>query len=627
MPGWLFERCSRMQPINFIDDCTENRMHSTKRIGVAAVAIACSAAIVFAAYGLAASKARSDIRAIGERQLQIVTLDLESVLEKFETLPFTLAFQPEAVQALAHPTDKAVIDRLNRTLQSIQRHAKVVAIYLMDRNGLTLASSNWDQAQSFVGNNFAFRPYFRDALSGNAGRFYGIGSTTNEPGYFIAQPVYARGGQSGNAAPIGVMAVKISLSEFEQTWRSSEEPIALTDRSGVVFLSNRVAWKYHSLHPLDQAAQQALAGTLQYVGRSIVPIATLPKAMQAGFGDFVARPVGRQGWQLMLFPSEARIARTAWLSAMAAALLLAIAVVSWWAIHQRRRRMEERLASRNALQQAAKELEQKIAQRTEELLRANQNIETKYAKLKEAEHLLRSTQNEMVQAGKLAMLGQMAAGVTHELNQPLAAIRAFADNAVIFLSRGQAEQATENLAHISVASARMGTIIGQLKGFARKSHETVATVNLSQSIEASARLVRNDFQRNAVQLAIEIRDAVEVVGDAVRTEQVLINLMRNALDAVDDVAEKKVQVTLTRDGADAVIYIRDSGAGIPAQVVSHLFEPFFTTKPSGKGLGLGLAISSSIVQAMNGQLAAHNHPDGGAEFVVRLPAVSTPEGA
>ena len=155
----------------------------------------------------------------------------------------------------------------------------------------------------------------------------------------------------------------------------------------------------------------------------------------------------------------------------------------------------------------------------------------------------------------------------------------------------------------------------------------MATVDLPQSIEASARLVHNDFQRNAVQLEIDIRDAVEVIGDAVRTEQVLINLMRNALDAVDDVAEKRVQVTLTRDGADAVIYIRDSGAGIPAQVASHLFEPFFTTKPSGKGLGLGLAISSSIVQAMNGQLAAHNHPGGGAEFVVRLPAVSTPEGA
>jgi two-component system C4-dicarboxylate transport sensor histidine kinase DctB len=271
------------------------------------------------------------------------------------------------------------------------------------------------------------------------------------------------------------------------------------------------------------------------------------------------------------------------------------------------------------LQRAAADLDEKIAQRTQELLEANQSLETKYVKLKETEHLLRSTQNELVQAGKLAMLGQMAAGVTHELNQPLAAIRAFADNAGTFLQRGQVEQAGANLGHISAATARMGAIIGQLKGFARKSHDTVATVDLAQSIQASAMLLESEFVRHEVQLDTDIRDSVQVVGDAVRTEQVLINLMRNALDAVESAAERKVAVVLQVEAHEAVVRIRDSGSGIPEQVAQHLFEPFFTTKPSGKGLGLGLAISSSIVQAMNGQLTAHNHAEGGAEFVVRLP--------
>ncbi len=596
-------------------------MRSKKRIGLLLFIVGCAAAAVFAVYVLAAKKAASDISEAGERQLQIIALDLESVLDKFETLPFALGFQSDLTQVLTRPDDRSAINRLNLNLQAIQRQAKVYAIYMMDRQGNTLASSNWDQPLSFVGRNFSFRPYFRNAIDGRAGRFYGIGNATGEPGYFIAQPVYPPGAARGTAAPIGVVAVKIDLVEFEHTWRSSEEPITLTDHSGVVFLSNRPDWKYHSLRPLGAAVQKNLADTLQYAARPIKPIASLPKKVRAGFGDHVTRPVGRLGWQLMLFPSQARIARVAMLWALGAALLLAIAGISLWANYQRRRRMEERLASRNALQRAAEELDRKIEQRTQELLLANQNLEIKYVKLKETEHLLRSTQNELVQAGKLAMLGQMAAGVTHELNQPLAAIRAFADNAVTFLARGQAARAEENLSHISAASARMGAIIGQLKGFARKSHGAVSTVDLPQSIEASALLLQSDFRRHRARLDITIRDALQVTGDTVRTEQVLINLLRNALDAVETAQQRTVTIVLERDECDAVIRIRDSGPGIPAQVAQHLFEPFFTTKPSGKGLGLGLAISSSIVQAMNGQLIAQNHPDGGAEFIVRLPLV------
>lgn len=213
----------------------------------------------------------------------------------------------------------------------------------------------------------------------------------------------------------------------------------------------------------------------------------------------------------------------------------------------------------------------------------------------------------------------MAGGVTHELSQPLAAIRAFADNAVKFLARGQPGHVEENLQHISEASAHMGKIIAQLRGFARKNGETIAPVDLQKSIEAATLLLRNEFEQRQVQLLIEIADQVQIVGDAVRTEQVLLNLLRNALEAVDTADRKEVSVRLTRAAGMAVITIHDSGPGIDARAAEHLFEPFFTTKSSSKGLGLGLAISSSIVQAMDGQLSARNHAGGGAEFVVRLP--------
>lgn len=575
-------------------------------------------AIVGAAYLAGAKQAGDSAQESSARQLQIIALDLQSVLERYEALPFVLSFQVDAAQALEQQDNAAAIVRLNLILGAVQRQSRVAAIYLMDTAGKTLAASNWDNGQSYIGLNFGFRPYFRDAIEGHPGRFYGIGSTTREPGYFIAQPVY--GSAAGLARrPIGVIAVKISLLEFSRSWSSSEEPILLVDSGGVVFLSNQPSWQYSSLSPLAPAALQTITDTLQYVGNTIAPIAALPKAQRKGFGDHVARPVGRLGWQLLLFPSNERVQRIATLWALAAFLLLTIAGISFLGLDQRRSRLQERLAARRALQQAADDLDHKISLRTAELTVANQEIESKYVKLKETEKQLRSTQDVLVQAGKLAMLGQMAAGVTHELNQPLTAIRAFSDNAQTFLARGQVDKAGENLAHISTASCRMGSIIGQLKGFARKSDADVAMVDLERSIRASALLLESDFKRHGIHLQIAILDQVQVLGNAGRIEQVLINLLRNAQDAVEALPQRSVWVSLRRDSDSALMTIRDCGAGIPDEVAQHLFEAFFTTKSYGKGLGLGLAISSSIAQAMNGQLTARNHEEGGAEFTFRLP--------
>lgn len=599
-------------------------MKDGKRLVLALAFFALALAIVAGVYTVAEHRMRRDVHAAGARQLQIIALDLESLLERYESLPSALAFHPDLARLLMHPDDETLKHELNRVLKSIKLQSKVSVIYLMDRNGDTLVSSNWDTPQSFVGRNFGYRPYFRQAIAGEAGHFYGIGSVTSQPAYFIARPVYLENPPKPGMLPIGVIVVRISLSEFEQSWRSSEDPIALTDSLGVVFLSNRPEWLYHSLRPVDATQRAYLTGTQQYVGKYIKPISELPKSAQQGFGDHVSQEVGRLDWQLMLFPSQARIVRGAGYSALAAALLLALFALAWWANHQRARRLEEGRASRRALQQAAEDLDRKIAQRTGELLLANQHLEARYAKLQETEQMLRTTQNELVQAGKLAMLGQMAAGVTHELNQPLAAIRAFADNAVTLLARGRADAASENLSQISAASARMGSIIGQLKGFARKSHDAVATIDLAQTIHASAALLEGEFRRHDVALTLDVPEALPVVGDAVRTEQVLINLLRNALDAVENASRRAVALSARREQTHAVVAIRDSGAGISEEVRQHLFEPFFTTKPSGKGLGLGLAISSSIVQAMNGQLSAHNHAGGGAEFVLRLPLLPVP---
>lgn len=580
-------------------------------------------AVCTVTYRLALGKASADQHEAGARQLQIVALDLESILQKFETLPFALGFQADVRQTLLHPEDAAAVDRLNRTFKIIQQQSRAVHIFMLDAKGLTLASSNWDDEYSFVGRDFGFRPYFRIAADGHAGRFYGIGNISGDPGYFIAQPIYGTVMPAKSHKPLGVMVVKVDLAEFEHTWRSSEDPITLVDASGVVFLSNRPEWKYHSLRQLEDPTQLELAGTHQYADLPITPVTALPNGLRKGFGEHVSRKIELQGWQLMLFPSNARMVRSATMATLAAALCMAALAISLLAWYQHRRRMAERLESRNALRRAAEELDQKIAQRTQELTQANQAIAGKYEKLQQTESLLRTTQNELVQAGKLAMLGQMAAGVTHELNQPLTAIRAFADNSVKFLARGQTAQVVENLEHISNASANMGKIIGQLKGFARKSGEQVAPVDLRRAIEAAAFLLGSEFQHHGIEAQLDITQPAMVIGDAVRVEQVLVNLLRNALDAIESTEHKCVRVTLDIADGHALVRIRDSGTGISDEVAPHLFEPFFTTKPSSKGLGLGLAISSSIVQAMNGQLTARNHEEGGAEFLVRLPLAPT----
>lgn len=603
-------------------------MGAAKRIILFSIASLAALALIFAVYLLAARKAAEDGRQSGDRQLQLIALDLESVLERYETLPYSVAYLPLAAQALAKPQDAALLTELNLVLQDLQQQAKVEAIYLMDQTGTTIASSNWDDAASYLGKNFSFRPYFSEAIKaqgvgGSTGRFYAIGNSTNIPGYFIAQAVYPLGSKRAAAQPLGVIAVKISLRGFEQAWRSSEDPIALADRNGVVFLSNRAAWQYHSLHTLDQAVQQRLLETLQYAELQISTIRSLSKSDSAGFGEYLARPIGRLGWQLMLFPNQTKVQKAGAQAAMIALLLFGVMLALAGAYYQRRRRLEEGVAAQFALKHAADELEQKISLRTVELTLGNEKLEAQLQKLRDTEALLRTTQNEMLQTGKLAMLGQMAAGITHELNQPLTAIRAFAENAGVFLARGNQQQASANLQHISDASARMGAIIGQLKAYSRKSSDLLSVVDVAQAIHAAAALLRSEFERQGAQLELTLPGgSAQVLGDSIRMEQVLINLIHNALDALDTVAPdalKKVSVLLEQDAHTVSVRIMDNGIGLADQVLQHLFEPFFTTKASGRGLGLGLAISASIVQAMNGQLLASNREQGGAEFVLTIP--------
>jgi len=568
----------------------------------------------------ALGRARADLREDAAVQARADAQALASTLEKVETLPFVVALHPLVEQGLRLPDDRARAQALDRYLADVQRRARVAAVYVVEPSGLTIAASNWDTSQSFVGNNYRFRPYMSDALAGGTGRFYGIGATTGEPGYFLAQPVRAAGEPAGRV--LGVVVIKVDLLEVERSWPPpDEERVALADAHGVLFLANVPAWRYRSLAPLDDAARRRIEATQQYAGRDVTRLVASDRRWR--LDDRVAQPVGVLGWQLVRVPSVAPAHRIAVAAAAIAALATAVAGLTAFALAQRRRHARAAAAARQALVTASAQLELRIAERTGELTRANVDLAQRLADVHDAERLLRETQAELIQAGKLGMLGQMAAGVTHELNQPLTALQVFADNAGAFLDRGDAQAARQNLRHIADAAGRMGVLVSQLKTFARKSDGAPGPVELARAIDNAARLVRSDFERAGAQLEIRVVRPAIVTGDAIRIEQVLINLLRNALDAVRACAERRVSVTLEA-GDRATLHIADTGPGLSPQARVHLFEPFFTTKPSGAGLGLGLAISSSIVQAMGGTLAAEDNPGGGALFVLTLPLQETP---
>lgn len=569
-------------------------------------------------------------RKMAAQRLEFYAVSLEGALDRYETLPWLLALERDLAGLLDKPADAGRRQAANHYLETVQGDAAIAAAYLIDLKGETLAASNWHLPRSFVGQNYGYRPYFREAINGRLGRFYGIGATTGEAGYFLAAPLRLR------ERIAGAVAIKVSLDAFEQALARSGDRVLLADADGVVFLASRPEWRYHTLAPLDAAVRARLAEARQYAEhplRALVAGEDLPGAtalvrislpQQPAQSLFLqSRNIGRHGWRLVLLasPDEAeRAARGAGVAAgFAAAFLVAITVY----YRLRRRRRVELLAADKALRAAHAELERRIAERTADL-------SGKLDSLKRTEAILRETRDDAVQAGKLAVLGQMAAGISHELNQPLAALHTLSDNAAALIGLGRIDEARENLELISQTIGRTGRIITQLKSFARKGPAEKAPVAVREAIEHALLIVeprrREIGQSGGARIdVLPVADGLCVLAETVRVEQVLVNLLRNGLDAMagDGAGEPVLVVSASFADADRQrvrIAVRDHGPGIPEAVLPHLCEPFYTTKPVGEGLGLGLAISLAIVESFGGQLEARNVEGGGAEFAVVLDA-------
>src|SRR5690554_1857761 len=538
--------------------------------------------------------------------LDLFVANLLGTLQRYEVLPQILGRLPNVQQALLAPSDELAVHTANQLLKRIQVQTGADVIYLMDANGLTLAASNWDAQRSFIGNNFSFRPYFYNALQGDTGVFFGLGNTSFKRGYYFGSAVYA------NGEVVGVIVVKVDLDFTETLWGQTPEQLLVTDKNGVVILTSHPDWRFSATRALTLAEQRSVVQHQPYTSIS-------PARINLNQRDWLTleKPLDDMGWVVSILTPQRLInepVRTA--MAVAAASLLAVLLVLGL-LMQRRRHYLERIAMDA---HAKSVLEDNVRTRTQDLQTLNSRLKQEVLERETAQQELVRAQDELVQAGKLSALGIMSASISHELNQPLAAIRSYTDNAKILLDQQRTVEVRNNLDLVAQLTERMASIISHLRAFARRDRLASEHVALQPAIDDALALSAKRQRNLQVDIVRDIPDAtLWVEAGETRLRQVLSNLISNALDALSDRAmPRRIWLNTQVQDGWVVLVLRDNGPGFSEDALQQAFEPFYTTKTSARGLGLGLAICATLMQALQGRLLLANHPDGGAEVTLYL---------
>ncbi|WP_235839918.1 ATP-binding protein [Derxia lacustris] len=614
-----------------------------RRLPRLAVAFACAALLAGAGRlgeRLSEREALRASRIDADHRLDLFAAAVSAEIGRFQHVPATIQLNRDVLALLREPGSAERADTVNDYLRRLNAHVGGIAIYVMNERGVVLASSNSDAGDdSLVGAELAFRPYFVEALSGRVGRHFAIGERNGQPGYYVSHPV------RDGARVVGVAAIKIGLRSIEDAWPMLGAPALIADGNEVVILSSQPEWRYTALTTLDIERRVDMQINRLYGERRIgsFPIGArlvvdadseridellpnggraLPRASDGLL--VLGRRLDGMDWRLLSFTDLRGLRGQALVDGVLAAVAAGFVLLLGLIVVQRRRILKQRLEARLLLERANAELEQKVASRTRELTAANDRLRHEVAERIAAENTLRAAQDELVQAAKLAVLGQLATGITHELTQPLAAIRTLSGNAAEFLRRGNGEATAGNLEIIARMVEQMGSIIQPLKSFARKSEARPAAVDLAHAVGNALFILDARLREQRVEVLNRVpKGECFAWADQNRMEQVLVNLIANAADAMHEVAAPRIVIEAGQ-GADATaphvfVSVTDTGAGLAPAVLGRLFEPFFTTKPVGAGLGLGLAISRDIAREAGGELVADNAPAGGARFTLVLP--------
>jgi two-component system, NtrC family, C4-dicarboxylate transport sensor histidine kinase DctB len=574
-----------------------------------------------AAVGLAGEATRRDaqIQALAQAgtTAALHASVLRSELEKHQSSPLILTQDPDLRDLLSGPTPERVA-MMNAKLEGLAGQTRAAVIYALDDQGLTLSASNWREPTSFVGSDYGFRPYYSEAMRDGQADFFALGTVSGRPGLYLSSRIDDDAGDA-----LGVIVVKVEFDALEAEWRASGEPTYVTDQDGIVILTTVEDWRFHTTLPLTPSRRERLA-TEQTAGAA--PLADMPFDARApgmirvdteAGPDLYAhavRALPDADWTIhLLAPAgqalSRRIIEARVLALLSVALLAGLAGI----LLRRRQRAHARTLEEESRR---RELEMRVAQATAELREANTQLNLEMDERRRLEKSRQNLQDDLIQANKLATLGQIAASVAHEINQPVAAIRTHVSNAERRLERGQPEALKKTLASIADLTRRVGGITDELRAFSRKTTSRAEAVSVKAAIEGALLLAGPRLRENHIRLERTGDDAsLLVLAERNRLEQVILNLLQNATDALESAPAPLIRIIVTADKDRVAIVVADNGPGVPGAVKAHLFTPFTTSKHDG--VGLGLVISRDIVAGFGGELI-HEPADVGACFRITL---------
>ncbi len=560
------------------------------RLAIIALLIA-TVITVWITNSLLTSRFTESTRNRAELRLTLYSGNLLSELRRNAIVPQLLARDPTLISALQSSDFTLSSQRLISFVEEIG----AASLVLLDSDGTTVAATDRNRLLEAHRNT----PYYVDAIRSNATIFSVIPRESG--GYTF---VYSRRIEA-NSEILGVIVVEVDLQKFERAWAGISDAVFVTDSTGEIILSTEPKWR-----GLDEASalqRQPPQGAIQRALRATTDWSALPPDAYLQ-GEAVMRMESRipfRGWQMTSFTTYSSIREK--VNSVLALEIMGFAILLALAFYALSRRATSKM---------------NLFQRESAELRAlNTRLQREIAERERVEKTLEVAEQTLAQSSKLAALGEMSAAVSHELNQPLAAMKTYLAGARLLLRRDRPEEALASFGRIDGLIERMGAITRQLKSYARKGADAFSPVNLGEALASSLSMMEPQLRQRHVKITQILPDEpVVVMGDRMRIEQVMVNLLRNALDATKSVSEPDVEIILAA-GETAVLTVRDNGHGI--EDIENLFEPFYTTKRPGDGVGLGLAISSGIVNDHGGRLTARNGQNGGAVFEMKLPILGS----